>query len=174
MLQQIPALARDVLQTAQDTEAIVATRTSQVYAMQGVGALAAAILAAYFSRYPRKGLLLTVGQIIFIAALIMLSFTSSLALALILMIFIGYGSVSQLVSMNTIIQIAVSRMDCAGVSLPCTCGRLQGVAPFGSLLIGASAQGWGVPFSMLVSGLIMLAAFGGLHLTNPGVRHATA
>lgn len=173
LLQQIPALARDVLQTAQDTEAIVATRTSQVYAMQGVGALAAAILAAYFSRYPRKGFLLTVGQIIFIAALVMISFTSNLAFALILMIFIGYGSVAQLVSMNTIIQMRVPD-ELRGRVFAVYLWGLQGVAPFGSLLIGASAQGWGVPFSMLVSGLIMLVAFGWLHLANPGVRRATA
>ena len=47
---------------------------------------------------------------------------------------------------------------------------LQGVAPFGSLLIGGSAQGWGVPSSLLVGGLVMLASIGGLHLANPGVR----
>jgi hypothetical protein len=51
---------------------------------------------------------------------------------------------------------------------------LQGVAPIGSLLIGASAQGWGVQFSMLISALIMLALVGGLHLANPEVRRASA
>jgi hypothetical protein len=48
------------------------------------------------------------------------------------------------------------------------------VAPFGSLLIGGSAQGWGVQFSMLVGALIMLITIGGLHLANPDVRRATA
>jgi MFS family permease len=173
LLQQIPALARDILQTARDTEAIVATRTSQVYAMQGVGALIAALLAAYFSRNSRKGLLLTVGQTIFIAALIMMSFTSSLPIILVLMIFVGYGSVAQLVTMNTIIQIRVPD-ELRGRVFAVYLWGLQGVAPFGSLLIGASAQEWGVPFSMFASGLILLVLFGGLHLANPGVRRDTA
>jgi len=172
LLQQIPALARDVLQTVHDTEALVATRTSQVYAMQGVGALAAALLAAYFSRNRRKGFLLTVSQSIFIAALIILAFTSSLPIALVLMIFIGYGSVGQLVTMNTIIQMRVPD-ELRGRVFAVYLWGLQGVAPFGSLLIGAGAQGWGVPYSMLISGIILLVLFVGLHLTNPVVRRAT-
>ena len=172
LLQQIPALARDVLQTVHDTEALVATRTSQVYAMQGVGALAAALLAAYFSRNRRKGFLLTVSQSIFIAALIILAFTSSLPIALVLMIFIGYGSVGQLVTMNTIIQMRVPD-ELRGRVFAVYLWGLQGVAPFGSLLIGAGAQEWGVPYSMLISGIILLVLFVGLHLTNPVVRRAT-
>src|SRR5215211_2221106 len=49
LVQQIPALSRDVLKTASDTEVSVAARTSLLYAAQGVGALTAAVLAAYLS-----------------------------------------------------------------------------------------------------------------------------
>lgn len=173
MLQQIPALARDVLRTAQDTEAIVATRTSQIFIMQGVGALTAAFLAAYHSRNSKKGLLLTIGQSVFIAGLMVMAFTASLPLVLFLMIFIGYGSVTQLVSMNTLIQLQVPN-SLRGRVFAVYLWALQGVAPFGSLLIGGSAQTWGVPLSILIGALIMLASIGGLHLTNPGVRRATA
>src|SRR5215207_119187 len=38
LVQQIPALARDVLRTASDTETVVAARTSLQYAAQGAGA----------------------------------------------------------------------------------------------------------------------------------------
>jgi len=173
LLQQLPALARDVLRTAQDTEAAVAMRTSLVYAMQGVGALSAAFLAAYLNRNRQKGLMLAIGQSIFIFALIAMSFTSALPLALVLMIFIGYGSVTQLVTMNTIIQMRVPD-ELRGRVFAVYLWALQGVAPFGSLLIGGGAQGWGVQFSMLVSALIMLAIIGGLHIGNPEVRRATA
>ena len=44
LIQQIPALARDVLKTVADTEAIVAARTSTLYAAQGAGALVAAFM----------------------------------------------------------------------------------------------------------------------------------
>jgi len=36
LLQQIPTLGRDILRTVQDTEQIVAERTSQLYIAQGV------------------------------------------------------------------------------------------------------------------------------------------
>ena len=173
LLQQIPALARDVLQTAQDTEALIATRTSQVYAMQGVGALAAAFLAAYYNRTRRKGLILLVGQVVFTLALIGMSFTSNLPMALILIAIIGYGSVTQLVMMNTIIQMGVPDA-LRGRVFAVYLWALQGVAPIGSLLIGGSAQNWGVQFSMLISALVMLALVGGLHLAYPQVRRASA
>ncbi len=173
LLQQIPALARDVLQTSQDTEVIIATRTSMVYAMQGVGALAAALLAAYLNRNHRKGLMLTVGQSIFIVSLLAMAFTSNLPLALILMALIGYGSVMQLVTMNTIIQMGVPD-ELRGRVFAVYLWALQGVAPFGSLLIGVSAQEWGVSSSMLLGALVMLVSIVWLHLANPQVRHATA
>lgn len=173
LLQQIPAVARDVLQTARDTEAIIATRTSQVYAMQGVGALAAAFFAAYFSRNPHKGFILTVGQSVFIAALLAMSFTSNLPLALLLITLIGYGSVTQLVTMNTIIQLGVPD-ELRGRVFAVYLWALQGVAPFGSLLIGGIAQGWNVPSSLLVGALVMLISICWLHLANPEVRRATA
>lgn len=173
LLQQIPAIARDVLQTAHDTEALIATRTSQVYAMQGVGALAAAFLAAYYNRSRRKGWMLMIGQIVFTLALIGMSFTSNLPVALGLIAIIGYGSVTQLVTMNTIIQVNVPDA-LRGRVFAVYLWALQGVAPIGSLLIGGIAQGWGVQFSMLISALIMLALVGGLHLANPAVRRASA
>jgi len=51
---------------------------------------------------------------------------------------------------------------------------LQGVAPFGSLLIGWLAQNWGVPFAALIGGLVSFVSIGGLHLLNPRVRRAQA
>lgn len=173
LLQQIPALARDVLQTAQDTEALIAERTSQVYVMQGAGALAAAFLAAYFNRSRRKGWNLLIGQVVFTLALIGMAFTSNLPITLGLIAVIGYGSVTQLVMMNTLIQMNVPDA-LRGRVFAVYLWALQGVAPFGSLLIGASAQGWGVQTSMLISALVMLASVGGLHLANPQVRRASA
>ena len=170
LLQQIPALGRDVLSNLQDTEQIVATRTSQLYIAQGIGALAAALLAAYFSAAKRKGLALLIGQAVFVGALIFLGFTRVPSLAFVLLMFIGYGSVTQLVTMNTIIQLQVPN-GLRGRVFSVYLWALQGVAPFGSLVIGAIAQTWGVPLAALTSGVIVLVTVGGLHLLNPGVRN---
>ncbi len=171
LLQQIPALGRDVLQTVHDTEQIVATRTSQLYIAQGFGALTAAFLAAFFSASKRKGLALILGQASFILALIALGLARNLSLSLGLLILIGYGSVTQLVTMNTLIQLQVPN-GLRGRVFAMYLWALQGVAPFGSLLIGGLAQTWGVPLATMVGGLVMLVTIGALHLLNPGVRHA--
>ena len=109
LIQQIPALARDVLRTASDTETIVAARTSHLYAAQGVGALVAAVLAAYMNAAPNKGMMVTLGQIAFILPFIVLGLVPSINISLVLLVLIGWGTVTQLVTMNTLIQIKCSR-----------------------------------------------------------------
>ena len=173
LLQQIPALARDVLRTVSDTEQIVAARTSQLYIAQGIGALAAAFLAAYFSSARRKGVVLTLGQTVFILGMMALGLTNHLPAALFLLVLIGWGSVTQLVTMNTLIQLEIPN-GLRGRVFSVYLWALQGVAPFGSLLIGGIAQAWGVPLAVLMGGVISLATIGALHLANPGVRRATA
>jgi MFS family permease len=173
LIQQIPALARDVLRTASDTEVIVAARTSQLYAAQGAGALIAALLAAYMSVSQNKGLMVVFGQVAFIFPLIALGYVRNLNISLILLILIGWGTVMQLVAMNTLIQIMVPN-GLRGRIFSVYLWALQGVAPFGSLLIGWLAQNWGVPLAALTGGLVSLVSISALHLISPGVRRAQA
>ena len=173
LVQQIPALARDVLKTSIDTETIVAARTSQLYAAQGAGALIAALLAAYLSSSRNKGLMVMLGQIAFIFPLIALGYVVSLNLSLLLLVLMGWGTVTQLVSMNTLIQVNVPN-GLRGRVFSVYLWALQGVAPFGSLLIGWLAQNWGVPLAALTGGLVSLVSIGALHLISPGVRRAQA
>ncbi|HUF00362.1 MAG TPA: MFS transporter [Anaerolineales bacterium] len=173
LIQQIPALARDVLETASDTEAVVAARTSLLYAAQGAGALTAALLAAYMSSSRNKGLMVTLGQIAFIVPLIGLGYVPNLSISLILLVIVGWGTVTQLVSMNTLIQVSVPD-GLRGRVFSVYLWALQGVAPFGSLLIGWIAQNWGVPVAALTGGLVSLVSIGALHLISPGVRRAQA
>ncbi|HMB23698.1 MAG TPA: MFS transporter, partial [Anaerolineales bacterium] len=107
LVQQIPALARDVLKTTGDTEMIVAARTSNLYIAQGVGAMTAAFLAAYLNSSRNKGLMVTLGQVAFVIPLIALGFVPNLNISLALLVLMGWGTVTQLVAMNTLIQVAV-------------------------------------------------------------------
>lgn len=173
LVQQIPALARDVLKTASDTEAMVAARTSQLYAAQGIGAMIAALLATYMHSARNKGLMVTLGQAAFIIPLIVLGYVFNLGVSLVLLVLMGWGTVTQLVSMNTLIQIMVPN-GLRGRVFSIYLWGLQGVAPFGSLLIGWLAQNWGVPAAALIGGLISLISIGGLHIMNPLVRGAQA
>jgi len=173
LIQQIPALARDVLSTSVDTETVVAARTSQLYAAQGAGAFVAALLAAYMSSSRNKGMMVMLGQIAFIVPLIALGYVVSLNISLLLLVLMGWGTVTQLVSMNTLIQVSVPN-GLRGRVFSVYLWALQGVAPFGSLLIGWLAQNWGVPLAALTGGLVSLVSIGALHLISPSVRGAQA
>ena len=154
MIQQIPALARDVLKTIVDTESIVATRTSNLYAAQGVGALLASFLTITLVSANKQRMLL-LGQIAFILPLIALGFTRDGNVAFILMTFIGWGIVTQLVNMNTLIQTEVPD-HLRGRVFSVYFWGLQGVAPFGSIVIGGIAQTWSVPSAAIAGGTICL------------------
>jgi MFS family permease len=173
LIQQIPAMARDVLTTVSDTETIIAGRTSLLYAAQGAGALIAAFMAALLSRSLNKGQRVVWGQVAFIIPMIALGYVSKINISVLLLLLIGWGSVTQLVTMNTLIQLKVPN-ELRGRVFSIYLWALQGVAPFGSLLIGWIAQTWGVPLSALVGGVVSLITIGGLHLLNPAVRRTQA
>ena len=154
LIQQIPALARDVLKTVADTESVIATRTSSLYAAQGAGALVAAFMAAYMSSW-EKNKMLTLGQITFILPIIALGFVMKTQIAWVLLIFIGWGTVTQLVTMNTMIQTQVPN-GLRGRVFSIYFWALQGVAPFGSIVTGWIAQNWNVPSAIVVGGIACL------------------
>ncbi len=172
MIQQIPALARDVLGTLADTEALVAARTSNLYAAQGVGALVASFMTIAMVSADQKRMLL-LGQIVFILPLIALGFTRNNAAALVLVTFIGWGIVAQLVNMNTLIQTEVPDRLRGRVFSVYFWG-LQGVAPFGSIVIGGIAQTWSVPAAAITGGIVCLLGITIIRLTlrNAGTPSA--
>jgi hypothetical protein len=47
---------------------------------------------------------------------------------------------------------------------------LQGVAPFGSLLIGWMTQEWSLSITAFVAGMICLVSIGGIQVLRPGIR----
>ncbi len=163
LLQQIPAVARDVLKSALDTEAVIATRTSQLYAAQGVGALTAAFLAAYLASAERQKMLL-LGQAAFIFPIIALGVVREVNAALLLLALVGWGTVTQLVTMNTMIQVEVPD-HLRGRVFSVYFWALQGVAPFGSVVIGWIAQMWNVPVTIIVGGTTCLIGIAAIRFT---------
>ncbi len=154
LVQQIPALARDVLHPLLESETMIAARTSSLYAAQGLGAFVAAFMAATTTG-SNKQRMLFFGQIIFIIPIIALGFITRVNVALMLFGLIGWGTVTQLVMMNTIIQTDVlDRLR--GRVFSVYFWALQGVAPFGSILIGWTAQNWGVQTAAIFAGATCL------------------
>jgi MFS family permease len=173
LLQQIPAVAKDVLTQVKDTEQMVAARNSALYTFQGIGALVAAFSIAFFSSFKKKGLWLTIGQYNFVLAIIVLSFTRAVVPAYILLMLVGWGTVTQLAIMNVLIQMQVPN-SLRGRVFSTYLWAIQGVAPFGSLLTGWWAQTWGVQRTLLACGIIILAIQTGMHFSNPDLRKSLA
>ena len=173
LLQQIPAIAKDVLAQVGDTEKIVAARNSALYTFQGIGALTAAFSIAFFTSFKKKGIWLTYGQYVFVFALIVLSFVQKAIPAYILLTLIGWGTVTQLSIMNVLIQVQVPN-GLRGRVFSTYLWAIQGVAPFGSLLIGWLAQTWGVSRTLLACGIIVLAMMSWMHYSTPEIRNSQA
>lgn len=154
LVQQIPAVARDILLPALTSEAAIAARTSNLYTAQGIGAVTAAFMMAYFATANKSSTLLW-GQVLFILPIIALGTTTNASLAFFLLIFIGWGTVVQLISMNTMIQVRVPN-ELRGRVFSVYFWGLQGVAPFGSILIGWIAQAWQVQSAIVSGGVACL------------------
>jgi MFS family permease len=173
LLQQIPAIAQDMLAQVADTAKSVAERNSALYTFQGIGALVAAFSVAFFTSFKKKGIWLTFGQYIFVLAVIGLSFMRTTTPAYILLVLIGWGTVTQLAIMNVLIQVQVPN-GLRGRVFSTYLWAIQGVAPFGSLLIGWWAQIWGIPRTLLVCGVLILLILSGMHFSTPQIRNSEA
>lgn len=155
LVQQIPAVARDILQPILSSETAIAARTSNLYTAQGIGAVTAAFMMAYFASANKNSTLLW-GQIFFVLPVIVLGATQTTSLAFMLLILVGWGTVVQLISMNTMIQVRVPN-ELRGRVFSVYFWGLQGVAPFGSILVGWIAQTWGVQTALISGGIACIA-----------------
>ena len=124
----------------------------------GVGALGGALFLA--SRRRLKGLaeIIVIAGAIYGVGLIALSFTRSLAMALIIALALGVSLMMQMASSNTIVQSIVDdQKRCRVMSLFVMARR--GVEYFGSLLFGVVANWVGTPRTLMIGGV--LCASGG-------------
>jgi len=167
--QQIPALARDILSALGDAEEIIKARTSSLYIAQGVGALVAALFLSSFSRLRRTGLLLTVSNYLFALGLVVISFFPVMQAILPVVAVLGWALVTQLATMNTIVQLEAPDA-LRGRVFSVYLWAIQGVAPFGSLLIGALAQTLGIQRTALIAGILCGIVLSLIHLRFPVIR----
>ncbi|MEP7199353.1 MAG: MFS transporter [Chloroflexota bacterium] len=121
----------------------------------GIGSLAGALLAATFSTYRRKGKLLTVGNLVFPAMLILLALSRSLPFSLLCLSCIGFGFMVQQSMANTLVQSNVPDRLRGRVMSVYTLGFF-GMSPLGALQSGTVAQQFGVPAGIGVGATIAL------------------
>jgi MFS family permease len=169
IVQQLPVISKDLLGQVGDTKAIVDMRNSFLYTAQGVGALIAAVSVAVNNSEHRRGLRLLLGEAAFILGMMTIPLSRSLGMAVIIIAVMGWGSVIQLATMNTLVQTQVPD-NLRGRVFSIYLWALQGVTPFGSLLIGWMAQKYRLSTTTMVCGLISLLVVGGIQVFRPIVR----
>jgi MFS family permease len=170
--QQLPVISKDLLGQIGDTKSIVDMRNSFLYTAQGAGALIAAFSIAMNNSARRRGLRLVLGEAAFILGMISIPIMRSLWVAVTIIAFMGWGSVTQLATMNTLIQTQVPD-HLRGRVFSIYLWALQGITPFGSLLIGWMTQEFGLSTTALLCGLISLAVIGGIQVFLPVARQGS-
>ncbi|MBK7142423.1 MAG: MFS transporter [bacterium] len=141
----MPIFARDVLQGDSHTMGFLVGAS-------GVGALIGALYLA--SRRSVRGLarLVPIAAAVFGAGLIALSFSRNVWLSIGLMVFTGFGFITQAASSNTLLQTIVDD-DKRGRVMGLYTLAIRGIAPLGSLLAGAMAASIGAPYTFMLGGL---------------------
>jgi predicted MFS family arabinose efflux permease len=172
IVQQLPVISKDLLGQIGDTKAIVDMRNSFLYTAQGVGALIAAFSIAMNNSERWRGLRLLLGEAAFIIGMMLIPLSRSLWIALAIIAFMGWGSVTQLATMNTLLQTQVPD-NLRGRVFSIYLWAVQGVTPFGSLLIGWMTQEFGLSTTALICGLLSLTVVGGIQAFRPVVRQPT-
>jgi MFS family permease len=169
IIQQLPVISKDLLKQAGDTKTVVDMRNSLLYAAQGIGALIAAFSIAMNNTARLRGPRLVLGEAAFILGMIAIPFTKSLPPTMIIIALMGWGSVIQLATMNTLIQLQVPDI-LRGRVFSIYLWALQGIAPFGSLLVGWLTQKFTLTTTAMLCGLISLVIIGGIQIFRPIVR----
>jgi predicted MFS family arabinose efflux permease len=158
----LPAYAVDVLRVG---EAGLGALNTAV----GVGALTGSLIVASLTRFRRKGLLLTVGSLLFPAVLFVFAFSRSFWLSLAALSLIGVGFVTQNATSNTLIQSIVPD-SLRGRVMAVYMLMFFGTAPFGSLQAGTIAQAFGTPIGVAVGAGITLSFALFVFFTVPVLR----
>jgi MFS family permease len=121
----------------------------------GIGALIGSLMVASLTRFRHKGMLLTLGSLVFPAVLLVFAFSRSFWLSLVALSIIGIGFVTQNATSNTVIQ-AIVPDKLRGRVMATYMLMFFGTAPFGSLQAGTIAQTFGTPMGVAVGAGITL------------------
>jgi predicted MFS family arabinose efflux permease len=122
----------------------------------GAGALAGALLLASLGNSERKGMLLTIGNLVFPMMVLCFAFSQWLPLSLLFLAGAGFGFMTQNATANTLVQTIVPD-ELRGRVMSVYMLVFQGFFPIGALIAGSVAQRFGIPVGAIFGGSIALA-----------------
>jgi MFS family permease len=136
---------------------------------RGAGAVLAALGIASLGSFRGRGRLLTAGSLAFPVVLAALSFTRSLPLSLGALFLAGTAFITLFNLANSLVQTLVPDRVRGRVMSVYNLAFL-GMAPIGSLAIGAAAERFGEPSALLAFAIASLVCTGGIALAVPSLR----
>ncbi len=132
-----------------------ATTAGLLQSARGVGSLLGAFMIAALGRFNAKGKLLTVGMFLFPAMLILFASVQSVAISVLVLVLVGFGSMIIFNMLNTLIQTLVSD-SLRGRVMGIYALTFFGSGPIGSLLAGGVADAVGEPLTVILGAGITL------------------
>jgi len=160
----LPVVAKDILHGGAHTLGFL-------MAASGVGAVGGAMYLASRKNVLGLGRVIAVSGAVFSCALILFGWSRTHMSDLLLMTVIGFASIVQLASGNTVLQTMVED-DKRGRVMSLYATAVIGMAPFGSLLAGSLASRLGVPQTLMLGGMACLIATGLFARKIPALRAA--
>ena len=161
----MPVFAEDVLQGGPRVYGYLMSAT-------GVGALLGAVFLASRSRLKGLAEIIAGAGVLYGAGFFALSLSSSVAIALIIALVLGFSLMMQMASSNTIVQSMVDDQKRGRVLSLFVMAR-RGVEALGSLLFGAIAHWAGTPGTLMIGGAVCLAAVAAFTTKLSSIRHAS-
>jgi MFS family permease len=144
----LPAYAKEILHGSSDTLGFLMSA-------MGAGALMAAIYMASRKSVLGLGRIISVNTGILGLAVVLSSFSETIAVSLIALFFGGLSMILLLASINTMIQTMADE-DKRGRVMSFYAMALMGTTPIGNLLAGSVASGIGIRYTLLIGGIIIV------------------
>jgi predicted MFS family arabinose efflux permease len=144
----LPVYARDILKTG-------ATGLGLLMGFAGAGAFTGAISLAIRGDFQRKGVLLAVSGIIFALSLLIFSFSTSEWLSYIMLFLVGWSALSQIATVNSLIQLTAPDRLRGRVMSAFTMVFL-GMTTVGNFVVGSLAVYVGTPAALGIGAKLCL------------------
>jgi MFS family permease len=143
----MPVFARDVFHGGAHALGFLMTAA-------GIGALSGAIMLAARQAVPGLGKWVLASAVIYGLGLICFSLTSNMQLAMVMLVFVGFGMMVQMAATNTMLQTITDEDKRGRVMSLYTMAFM--ITPFGGLAAGALASHIGGPKTVLICGVLTL------------------
>jgi MFS family permease len=144
----LPAFAADVFHAGETGLGYLSTAV-------GVGALIGSLTVASLGRTRRKGILLMVGNLSLPVALLLFAYSKTFPVALMALAFVGWATVTQNATANTLIQLLVPD-ELRGRVMGLYMLVFFGSGPFNSLQAGILGQSIGPRPAVVIGAAVML------------------